>query len=86
MTDEQRAFRCGCFPPFPPRNMGRGAARQRRLDAYFDRPCLTCALASDRAYVDVLNHWRGGRLWEVDKEQAEKILARRNLQTRRRYD
>ena len=42
-----------------PRNMGRGAARQRRLAEYFDRPCLACAIVQADACVRRLTDRRG---------------------------
>lgn len=57
----QRAFTCG-HEHQEPRNMGRGMARERRLQAYFARVCLSCALKRVREQVQSLTDQRGDRM------------------------
>ena len=47
--------RCG-HVGFDPRNMGRGAARQRRLTEHYARLCESCALIAEAAHVDSLTN------------------------------
>ena len=44
MAQETQTFRCGHTAQVPPEFFGRGAARVRRLAAYFDRRCYACAV------------------------------------------
>lgn len=49
-TGAARPFdRCGHLGTVP-RNMGRGAARDARIDKYFDRFCRECALERQQQY------------------------------------
>lgn len=47
-------FTCGHMLSGAPRNMGRGAARVKRLAVYFNRPCQVCLAASIRS--DMLSY------------------------------
>lgn len=67
-------YLCGCEAPGEPRNMGRGAARMRRLDVYFGRKCLACALQANEKYVASLSN-----------EDKDAILARINEKTMQSY-
>ena len=57
----ERVFSCG-HEHQEPRNMGRGMARDRRLQEYFSRACLTCALKLVREQVQLLTDSRGNRM------------------------
>ena len=52
-----------------PRNMGRGAARERRLAVYFDRLCRSCAIARITASVNSLTDRYGRPLSEATHRQ-----------------
>lgn len=62
-----------------PRNMGRGASRQTRLVAYFNRKCLDCTIKDNEAYV------KGLTISESSGQTVEVILERLNRWSRRNY-
>ena len=51
---ENLTYTCGHSDTEAPRSMGRGQARVKRLQAWYHRPCLACALAKINGYVDSL--------------------------------
>ncbi len=75
-------YLCGHQQAEAPRNMGRGAAREKRLASYFARTCLTCALErvanEARRFTDV----HGKRL-PADVEAAN--VARWQERVRKLY-
>jgi hypothetical protein len=54
----RHTFKCG-HESEEPRHAGRGQARVKRLAIYFDRPCLSCALAFSEKHIRVLTDMQG---------------------------
>ena len=50
--------------------MGRGAAREARVTAYFDRKCLACRLLSEEAFEASLT---------IPRTEEKKAAARQRL-------
>lgn len=73
MSYPKPTFDCGHEGDFP-RNMGRGAARTRRLADYFGRRCPSCAIEHLRRYAEALTHVDATPLTPVEREQ---YIARR---------
>lgn len=76
-----RTHLCG-HPCDEPANFGRGAAREKRLVAYFARPCLPCALARVAHEATRLTDIHGARL-PADAEAAN--VARWKERIRKLY-
>lgn len=73
-------FKCG-HSAEEPRFLGRGKARERRLREYFDRVCLSCALASSEKNVRSLTDLQGNPRTEyyyrvTIAEHAESVKRR----------
>ena len=65
----ERRFTCG-HSAKEPLNMGRGAAREARVTAYFDRKCLACRLLSEEAFEASLT---------IPRTEEKKAAARQRL-------
>jgi hypothetical protein len=60
-----------------PRNMGKGAARAKRLAEYFDRPCRDCAIARINASVNSLTDRHANPLpYDIKREHAINRIAK----------
>lgn len=62
-------FTCGHSQAEAPRNMGRGAAREKRLIAYFNRKCLACRLERERILEATLTRPRTAQKLEEAMQQ-----------------
>jgi len=78
---ETRNYSCGHAGPVPP-NMGRGQAREKRLEQWFSRPCLECCLQREKIYQGALT-MLDGQLRPI--EFVERKLAERTITIKRSY-
>ena len=76
-----RTYNCGHTGP-DPNHMGRGAVRQRRLDAWFARSCRTCA--EQRVREEYAKHTRIDGTPLTQQEQAP-LVEKRLKQVARAY-
>lgn len=58
VSTAKHSFACGHIGEEPPR-MGRGKARQRRLDRHYGRPCYPCRVQAIRERAQTLTHVNG---------------------------
>lgn len=71
---EQHAYKCGHRREVP-EGMGRGAARQKRIAEYFDRPCFSCWCDGREIYIAALS--------EVYRDEEGKLHSRTLTQAER---
>ena len=67
-------FSCG-HTDVEPRNMGRGAARAKRLQAHFARPCYACACTHAESFARSLTRLNGLTLDQMIDKQVKRIVC-----------